>query len=171
MKKKKGTIRSIKKRQAVKLLREELAKAIDAFGFYGIEEGAGEAQSVAAPSAEGAEHLEDGGAPDDGNDGDYEEDGTADPTYEDPEEIQVAIDTAISALMNKGFLEAEGGAPSLSDVCGALFGRESDLTKQAHYFEELTNGYEGRASTEDLREAYNVLQSMIEELKPKKKPK
>lgn len=86
-------------------------------------------------------------------------------SFTEPEEIQGAIDTAISSLVSEKLIAlTEDEAPSLSEVMSALFGEEHELTKRGEYFEELINGYEGEVSVEGLREAQAVLKEIVDGL-------
>lgn len=180
--------------KAIRVLVEELREVLDAFGWYGIgvppkEEGIGTpaGAAVASSTANHPEGLAEPGADrvlhpdlDEGNRREDDENLEADEDEEDYEleidtwDIQFAIDNAVSSLLKANivleFAEAKS-APELSEFFEALFGSEHDLTKQAEYFEELINGYDGSVSKDDLEEAYKVLEGILDNLKPRKKGK
>jgi hypothetical protein len=183
-------------RKATRKLAERLMDVVDAFGWYGIggdddvhTEGAPAAPAIAAAPVpaepvltpvpveppvdihiHGQEEPGDEASDEDDYEDDYHEDDEGDSFYANPEDIQIALDNAISSLMKDKViseLEDLDEAPSLSTVLATLFGDEHELTKQAEYFEELINGYEDLASMDDLREAYEVFTGIIHALRPK----
>jgi hypothetical protein len=178
MKKTKAPAKRVRNKKAIRALAEALDDVLDAFGWYGIavaevvptaEPQPPSPVTPSFPSSDGSdaieasfEHSEESEEDhhyENDDENDYEDD-YEDPSYADPETIQTAVDEAISSLMKEGMLpQFEGAkqAPSLSGVFAVLFGEEHDLTKQVEYFEELINGYEDRASMDDLREAHEVL--------------
>ena len=178
--------KKIRNKRAIRKLAENLADVLDAFGWYGISsssETTGEPQpSSNDPSGDEAakpvttDGVDPGQIDVESTESEEEEygeddDGFEDNSYANPEDIQMAVDEAISSLMKDGlipeFVDATQ-APSLSDVFGVLFGEEHELTKRVEYFEELVNGYEDRASVDDLEEACKVLREVLEEISPRK---
>jgi hypothetical protein len=91
--------------------------------------------------------------------------------YYDPWDVQTALDSAISNLIQSNLVPELANAkkaPSFSQVCAVLFGDAHEITKQAGYFEELIKGYEDQISKDDLREAYTTLESLMEDIGWKK---
>ncbi len=138
---------------------ELLREALDSFGWYGIGIAEPEPTTAAAhePGIDNAGHEED----------EEEEYG---PVYFDPADVQGAVDEAISTLIKEKLVPGYKNPkkpPTLGEVFAVLFGSESELAKQAEHFEELISGYEDRAHVDDLREAYNILEGIVDEIAPK----
>jgi hypothetical protein len=108
---------------------------------------------------------------DDYSDDKYDYHGSSESWYYDPWDVQTALDSAMSNLVQSKLvpeLADAKDAPSFSEVCGVLFGEGHEITKQAEYFEELIKGYEDQVSKDDLREAYTTLESLMEDIGWKK---
>jgi hypothetical protein len=147
--------------KAIKRLRELLPDVLDSFGWYGIG-----TPSVTEP-ASGAPQPEphDESAKDEEEDEEYEEP----EYYVDPADVQGAVDEAVSTLINEGLIQEFKNPkepPGLSDIFTVLFPRRSKLIEQAEYFEELISGYADQAHVDDLQEAYNILESILDEIGP-----
>lgn len=170
-------------RQAIRKLLGELEDVLDAFGWHDISGGVSNEHAAVKPEAEeagqtpveapgpGSMHPQDSvqsaASDQEEEEEEYLDGDDSEEPFHDPWDIQSALDQAISNLLKDNlipeFADAKK-APAFSEVAGVLFGKEHELTKQAEYFEELISGYEDRVSKEDLREAYSVLESMMEEL-------
>jgi hypothetical protein len=83
----------------------------------------------------------------------------------DPADVQGALAEAISTLINEGLLDQSAAEkpPSLAAIFDKLE-IESELVERAGYFEDLISGYEDRAHVDDLREAYDILKSILEKI-------
>ncbi len=170
------TAKKQKNRQTIRKLLEELKDVLDAFGWYGIggEEVSAEDAGKKLANGEALPEIEQT----DISEGDDEEDEESDETtsaswFYDPWDIQSAVDSAMSNLVKSNLLPELAdakNAPSFSEVCALLFGKEHEVTKQAEYFEDLIKGYEDQISKDDLREAYTTLASLMEKLGWKRGP-
>lgn len=171
------TVRKKRNSQAIRKLLEELAGVLDAFGWYGISGGSIPqevrelpASTETGPSTENS-NLEEETEEEIGDDG-YLDDEEYDEVeigtqYYETWDIKSAVDEAISNLVKSNLiaeLAAAKRAPSFSDVCEILFGKEHELTQRAEYFEDLIKGYEDSISRDDLHEAYSVLETFMETL-------
>ncbi|MGA2336294.1 MAG: hypothetical protein ABSG08_13045 [Terriglobales bacterium] len=91
--------------------------------------------------------------------------------YFDVTDIQGSLKEAITSIINEELIDEfkdPEEAPTLSDIFAVLFGPGSELAEQAEYFEELISGYEDRAHVDDLKEACNILVSIVDEITPKR---
>ncbi len=143
---------------------------IDAyFGFSGssigeIESGDERPSVTDDPvDADSAEEDDD----DDYDDDDYDDDdyGTE---YVDREEIEVAIDAFLSALLNAEVIRKNrsGKLPSFSDVFMKCFGADHEIIAKALSFEEYIKGYFGWVSPEDMRlaqEQFSEIKDIVQE--------
>lgn len=142
----------VKNEAAVERLTEELAGVLNELAGYCMLSADDEEVISETESAE--------------IDSEYDEDDDLDPSSFDPEEIQYALDGAISVLIDEKIIKVKKKkAPSLSEVLELVLGSDSSLVGEAGYFEDLINGYEGSVHIDDLREAHRTLSSIIEELK------
>jgi hypothetical protein len=158
-------IRKKKNIKAIKKLSELLPAVLDSFSWYGIGTST---TAKAGPEVTKAKLAAENETEEDDQE-DEDQYGAVEYNF-DPADVQGAVDEAISTLMTEGLIEEftdSEDPPSLSDVFVVLFGEDSELTKQAEYFEELIDGYEDRAHTDDLSEAYNVLRSIMNRIVPK----
>jgi len=90
--------------------------------------------------------------------------------YFDPADVQTAVDEAISQIIREGLIEEVSDPmepPELTDIFAVLFGANSEIKEQIEYFEELISGYEDRAHVDELKEAYSILESVIEKISAK----
>jgi hypothetical protein len=174
-------------RKAIRQLAEELVNVLDSFGGYGI--------GLTSPSAAAEPRSPSTAADNSGNrahtatdveaakleiepqesdeDYDYDEDyyGDEDPFYVDPWDVKFAVDEVVSSVLKSGLIPEAADlddAPSLTEIFAVLFGETHELTKKIEYFEDLISGYEDLAPKDDLREAYDVLERVLERLKPRK---
>jgi hypothetical protein len=135
-------------KNAVKLLAAELAGVLDELAGYCMF-GADE-EDIENPESES----------------EYDEDDDREPSSFDPEDIQYALDGAISVLIDEEIIKVKKSkAPTLSEVLELVLGPDSSLVGEAGYFEDMINGYEGSVHIDDLREAHRILSSIIDELK------
>ena len=135
-----------------------LAGTIDSAGTHGVE--ARDEGQNAVERHDEKEHEE---QPEE-----YEEYGEPE-YYFDPADIQGAVDEAISSFIKEKLVKRFDDPktpPTLGDVFSELFGENSELKEKAEYFEELISGYEDRAHVDDLREAYEVLRSIVNDISP-----
>jgi|HubBroStandDraft_1064217.scaffolds.fasta_scaffold215311_2 hypothetical protein len=98
---------------------------------------------------------------------DEEEDYEPPQYYFDPTDVQVAVDEAISQIINEELIQEftdPKDPPELADIFAILFGENSEIKEQIEYFEELISGYEDRAHIDDLREAHRILETVIEKI-------
>jgi|CZKK01.1.fsa_nt_gi hypothetical protein len=121
------------------------------------------------------ESLEDeGNAQDDDAGEEYGEDDDGDyrTDYFDREEIEVAIDAFLSALVAAGVIKKgrHGKLPSFSEVFAKFFGQDHEVTKKANSFEDFIKGYFGWISPEDLRKAHEEFLEIYEIVKESAQP-
>ncbi len=164
-------MKSTRKRKENKKAIEKIAEllgegVIDSFGWYGITAAAPRISEIIEPTEQPAASDEDVADENDADEEEYEE-----PIYYyDPEDVQGALDEAISQLIEEQLVPqftSPKKPPTLSDLFAVLFGEQSDLKKQAEYFEELISGYEDRAHIDDLKKAFNVLTDILDTIAPK----
>lgn len=144
-----------------------LRDVLESFESYGTVTPAVAEQPV-EPLQHDAAPVEDDHEPEEEDE--YQEEYEEPKYYFDPTDIQGAVDQAISSLIKEELIpefKTPKKPPTLTEVFTVLFGAENELTKQADYFEELISGYEDRAHVDDLREAYEVLESIIEAMTPR----
>jgi hypothetical protein len=132
---------------------------LDSFGWVGISDTepseSSTAESTVEPGSEGGEPGQE-----------LEGEGEETVQYVDPADVQGAVDEVISTLIQEHLIPEFSDPkrpPSLEDIFAVLFG-ESELKKQAAYFEELISGYADLAHIRDLWQAYELLKSMVEEM-------
>lgn len=162
-------IRKKRNIKAIKKLSELLPAVLDSFSWYGIGTSTAAEAGPEVTKAKLAAENETETETEEDDQEDEDQYGAVE-YYFDPADVQGAVDEAISTLMTEGLIEEftdSEDPPSLSDVFVVLFGEDSELTKQAEYFEELIDGYEDRAHMDDLSEAYNVLRSIMNRIVPK----
>jgi hypothetical protein len=115
---------------------------------------------------------------DDGEEGDDEDHGDADrddegydeeydnsyDEYVDREEIEIAVDAFISALIDAEIVRKNhaGKPPSFAEVFGRFFGSQHEITKKAEEFEKYIEGYGGWISPEDIQNAESSLLEIYE---------
>ena len=84
------------------------------------------------------------------DDGDYRTE------YFDREEMEVAIDAFLSALVNAGVIRKSRHRklPSFSEVFIKFFGQDHEVSKKAESFEDFVEGYFGWISPDDMYRAH-----------------
>ena len=166
----KKPIKTKKSTQTIRRVGELLQNVLGSFGWYGIGLDVAE-NSSDATVREGEDHADAENERDEnGDEQNGEEDYEPAQYYFDPSDVQVAVDEAISAIIDEGLIEEFSNPkepPELTDICAVLFGAESEITKQIEYFEDLISGYEDRAHIDDLKEAYGILASVVEKISSK----
>jgi len=167
-----------KSTQAIRRIGELLRDVLDSFGWYGIETPAlaeGPAHAAMPGGEEQADEEnqnEENGNEEDEEEDEDEEEEDYEPAqyYFDPTDVQVAVDEAISQIINEGLIEEftdPKDPPELADIFAVLFGESSEIKQQIEYFEELISGYEDRAHIDDLKEAHGILESVVEKISSK----
>ena len=158
---KEKALKAKKNTKAIRRLGELLPDVLDSFGWYGIGTPAVAEEASHASLSEGEDQTED-----ETGEEDYEE-----PQYFfDPADVQGAVDEAISRLIDEELMEEFSDPkepPTLTEIVTVLFGEDSEIKKKIEYFEELISGYEERAHIDDLKEAYGILESVVEKISPK----
>jgi hypothetical protein len=108
-------------------------------------------------------------AEDEDESGQYCEDNDGDrrTEYFDREEMEVALDAFLSALVNAGVIKKsrQGKLPSFSEVFIKFFGQDHELTKKAQSFEDFVEGYFGWISPEDMQRAHEEFLEIYESVK------
>jgi hypothetical protein len=141
--------------RAIRRIAELLSEVMDSFEEYGI--GTTTVQLDEEENAENANEEE-------------EEEFEEEPQfYFNPEDVQIAVDQAISTLINEKLIKEFRNPkepPSLTAIFAILFGDNSELTQQVDYFEDLISGYNDLAHVDDLTEAHGILESIVDELTP-----
>ncbi len=165
----KSKLKRSKNPKAIRRVGELLQNVRDSFGWYGIGLSSAESADVkeAEPEPENPPDAEV-----DEEEEDEDEEYVAPQYYFDPTDVQVAVDEAISTLIDEGLIPEFSNPkkpPQLAAVFSVLFGPKTEITEQIEYFEELISGYEDRAHIDDLREAYNILESVVEKISPKQR--
>jgi hypothetical protein len=158
---------------AIERLAELLRGVLDAFGWYGIGGSAVEEPAAHAPGLEPEAEAQAEASKGDADEEEEEEEEEYGERqyYFDPEDVQGAVDEAISTLIKERLIEEfdnPKSAPALSEIFSVLFGENSGLREQAEYFEELISGYDDKAHVDDLKEAYSILESIVEEIESSK---
>lgn len=178
----KSKLKINKNTKAIRRVGELLQDVRDSFGWYGIglsseenadvKEAEPENPADADVEEEEAEPENPADAEVDEEEEEEDEEYVAPQYYFDPTDVQVAVDEAISTLIDEGLIPEFSNPkkpPKLAAVFLVLFGPKTEITEQIEYFEELISGYEDRAHIDDLREAYNILESVVEKISPKKR--
>lgn len=157
MKTKQKTVRSPSKR-SITAIADGLEEIAAYFPFGGFGRGAKKASKSFVAEAESEE---DGSEEDEFADDD-DDDGYSDSSSYDREEIEVAIDEFISALIADGILtkSKSGKLPSFAGVFEKLFGKNHEVSKKARQFEEYIEGYFGAIDYDDMRSAYSEFQEI-----------
>lgn len=167
----KKKLKANKNSKAIKRIGELLPDVLGSFGWYGIGMEEVGAQGNALEHAEEkppdkTEH--DNQNPDTENDQEnLEEDEPIE--YYDPWDVKMAVDQAISQIIKEGLIKEFSDpkkAPKLSEMFAVLFGPKSEITQRIEYFEQLISGYDDEIHIDDLKEAYYVLESVVEEISP-----
>jgi hypothetical protein len=171
----KKTQRKIRNTKVIRRVGELLRDVLDSFGWYGIETAAAEGPAVTAVR-EVSNNIalpEGDGQADEENENEenaYEENEEEyyEPQYYfDPTDVQIAVDEAISRIINEDLIEEftdPKDPPELADIFAVLFGENSEMKEQIVYFEDLISGYEDRAHIDDLKEAHSILESVVEKI-------
>jgi hypothetical protein len=162
----KSVLKRKKNSKAIRRVGELMQDVLDSFGWYGIGSSLAETSSEeTAEEPKEAVEAEVGG--EEADDEEYVE-----PEYYfDPADVQGAVDEAISTLIKEGLVPEFSNPknpPELAKIFAVLFGPKSEIREQIEYFEELISGYEDRAHIDDLKEAYGILESVVEKISPKK---
>jgi hypothetical protein len=164
----KKTLKRPKNTKAIKKIGELLReKVLDSFGWYGIGT---PVAAEAAPDAAtpGDEDQAEENETEDNDEEDYE----PPQYYFDPTDVQMAVDEAISDIIDEGLIKEFSNPkkpPKLAQIFAVLFGTNSEIMKQIEYFEELISGYEDRAHIDDLKEAHGILESVVRKISPKQR--
>lgn len=166
-----------KNTQAIRRLGELLRDAMDSYVWEDFVRPAKPSSMSQAtePEADVGTNREQQGAEEGHNEehdeaDDYGDDYVEPEYYVDPADIQGTIDEATSSFVKEKLIKKFDDPkrpPTLADIFSDLFGSNSELKKQAEYFEELISGYEDRAHVDDLGEAYQVLEAIVDEICPK----
>lgn len=147
--------------RALEAISEGLEEIDAYFGFSGFSGTKGE-QETQKPLEESSS-LESDSVEEDEGDDDYGDDESGS-DYFDREEIEVAIDAFLSALLNAKIIRKSksGKLPSFADVFGKFFGQDHEISEKARTFEEHIKGYFGWVSPEDMRAAREVFSEIQE---------
>lgn len=179
----KKTQRKIKNTKVIRRVGELLRDVLDSFGWYGIETAVVAKGTAAAAIREGSNNAAlPEGEEQSGEENENEENASeeneeeyCEPQYYfDPTDVQIAVDEAISRIINEELIEEftdPKDPPELADIFGVLFGESSEIKEQIVYFEDLISGYEDRAHIDDLKEAHSILESVVEKISFKTPPK
>jgi hypothetical protein len=87
--------------------------------------------------------------------------------YVDREEIEVAMDSFLSALISAGVIRKQksGKSPLFSDLFAKFFGVDHEVTTKARRFEEHVKGYFGWINPEDMdlaRDEFSEIYELVE---------
>jgi hypothetical protein len=156
MKTKQKTVRSPSK-LAITAIADGLEEIAAYFPFVGFGRGA---KKVPEGLAAEVDNEEDSSEEDEFADDD--DDGYSGFSSYDREEIEVAIDEFISALIAEGILRKSksGKLPSFAGVFEKCFGKDHEVSKKARQFEEYIEGYFGALDYDDMRSAYSEFQEI-----------
>ena len=82
----------------------------------------------------------------------------------DREDIEVAIDTFVSELIDGGIVRSNNSAkmPRFGDVFAKAFGTNHEIVQKANEFEESIKGYFGYIDYDDMKTAQNRLAEIRE---------
>jgi hypothetical protein len=84
---------------------------------------------------------------------------------EDSESIDEKVAEAVSSVLKSGLKGVGAECAGLSLLLDTLFGIESEISSQAHRFEDLINGYFGDVEFDDMEEAQTILDDLISDLR------
>jgi hypothetical protein len=172
----KKKLKTKKNSKAIKRIAELLPTVLDSFGWYGIgipEEAGAPRDAVARAEQELPDEQEHEDTENDETENDEENGEEEEPIqFYDRTDVEMAVDEVISQIIKEGLIHEFSDPkkpPKLSEMFAVLFGPKSEITQGVEYFEQLIGGYDDEIYVDDLKEAYDILKSVVEEISSEKR--